>query len=232
MWAAGAVLLGSCWRRNRRRLPQSLTAAGTADPRRAGAAVRRARLAPVPPLDGSPPADAPRPPPTTCGPPRTAATRCVYEGRVFTARVAVDGTVKFSAGDRPPLLVAPVLSGAVDNGRPSLQSTLSAAFAARSDRGRDDKVVDESFLIIPNITRYRPDPREGSRARSTRPLPLEPPGGRPDRRAHAGLAGQDPHRLEKARFLTATSELRIRRAAHAQASRLREAAAELPQRLE
>jgi hypothetical protein len=45
------------------------------------------------------------------------------------------------------------------------------------------------------------------------------------------FAGQDPYRYQKARFLTATHEMRVRMAAHAHAQDLAQSRADLPGRL-
>jgi hypothetical protein len=158
----------------------------------------------------------------------------VYDGPLFSARIGVDGTVKFGPR-RPeqPLWWPPFFPVPVDNGRPSLQSTLSSLVRRKKQpKVEADKVVDESFLLIPNTTRYRPDPREGSRAFFQPALPVGGSGLGDLTDALTQVAGQDPHRLEKARFLAATRDLRVRRAARAQSRWIREAAAQLPQRLE
>ncbi len=182
----------------------------------------------------APPADAPPPSAYDLRPAKNGSDTLVYEGPRFTARVSVDGTVTFSAAKPAhPFWWPPFFPVAVDNGRPSLQSTLSSVLRGKKrPTVETDKVVDESFLIIPNVTRYRPDPREGSRA-SFQVMPLLGNASKEVDLTDAlmGLSGQDPYRIEKARFLTATRELRIRRAAHAHAVWIREATAELPKRL-
>jgi hypothetical protein len=209
----------------------------------AGAAVPA--LVPPPPGPPPPPARSRAPALLTAPPPdaptgydlRPAKDRSgdlLYDGPLFSARVGVDGTVKFGPR-RPahPLWWPPFFPVPIDNGRPSLQSTLSAALKGKKQpKVESDKVVDESFLIIPNTTRYRPDPREGSRASFQPIIPYGASGHGDLTDALTQISGQDPHRLEKARFLAATSDLRVRRAARAQAQWIREAAAELPQRLE
>jgi hypothetical protein len=158
----------------------------------------------------------------------------VYDGPLFSARIGIDGAVKFGPRRREqPLWWPPFFPVPVDNGRPSLQSTLSSLVRGKKQpKVERDKVVDESFLIIPNTTRYRPDPREGSRAYFQPVLPFGGSGGGDLTDALTQVAGQDPHRLEKARFLAGTRELRVRRAARAQSQWIREASADLPERLE
>jgi hypothetical protein len=200
---------------------------------------------PAPPQAPSRPAAPPRAPALLTAPAPDATTGydlrpakdrsgdLLYDGPLFSARVGVDGTVKFGPRrSNQPLWWPPFLPVPIDNGRPSLQSTLSSALKGKKQpKVETDKVVDESFLIIPNTTRYRPDPREGSRASFQPLIPYGASGHGDLTDALTQVGGQDPHRLEKARFLTATRDLRVRRAARAQAQWIREAAAELPQRL-
>jgi hypothetical protein len=216
-----------------------------------GAALVGALLLGVAGADGgalAPPSPSPAPSLTAAPPPgpggfelhraKDGSDDLTYDGPVFSARIGADGTVTFGPHRAPPIwslpsLLSPIWPVPVDNGRPSLQSTLSAALRHKKPPAVErDKVVDESFLVIPNVSTYRPDPREGSRA-SFQVLPIAG--------ATVGgdvtdtimtLSGQDPYRIEKARFLTATRELRVRRAARAHAARIRAATTELPARLE
>jgi hypothetical protein len=206
--------------------PLAPAPAGPAPPARAAARPQ------APPLVTAPAADA------TTGydlrPTNDRSGDLLYEGPFFSARVGVDGTVKFGGRHSgQPLWWPPFFPVPIDNGRPSLQSTLSAALGGKKQpKVETDKVVDESFLIIPNTTRYRPDAREGSRVSFTPLIPFGASGYGDLTDALTQVAGEDPHRLEKARFLAATRDLRVRRAARAQAQWIREAAADLPRRLE
>jgi hypothetical protein len=211
----------------------------TAPPPAAGASPGPA-TAPTPAPPAAPPliAAPPSPPALTGYDLRRAkdgSGDLVYEGPRFSARVAPDGAVKFGKG-RPehPFWWPPFLPERVDNGRPSLQSTLSAALRRNKQPPvESDKIVDESFLIIPNVSRYRPDPREGSRATFTPRLAMVGAGLEIDLTDTLMLlSGQDPYRIEKARFLVATRDLRVRRAAQAYALSLREATTALPARLQ
>src|SRR4029079_7712075 len=107
----------------------------------AGAAVPA--LVPPPPGPPPPPARSPAPALLTAPPPdaptgydlRPAKDRSgdlLYDGPLFSARVGVDGTVKFGPR-RPeqPFWWPPFFPVPVDNGRPSLQSTLSAALKGK-----------------------------------------------------------------------------------------------------
>lgn len=197
------------------------------------------------------------PPPPTTGPPTTLETPAgrepsaryelrpakdgsgdlLYDGRTWSARVSTDGSVAFSdrrasdVGFLPPWLPAPV-----DNGVPSLQSTVTSLLRRKKvPQPRPVPPPDDSFLIIPNVTPYRPDPREACRECNDihfAPM-LAGAGGHFDLGDELSRFGrQDPHRLEKARFLGATRALRIRMAVAAHAFWIRRATAELPSRLE
>jgi hypothetical protein len=149
----------------------------------------------------------------------------------------MDGSVTFSdrrASDMsflPPWLPAPV-----DNGVPSLQSTVTSLLRRKKvPQPRKVPPPDDSFLIIPNVTPYRPDPREACRECNDIHFAPTLAGatGRFDLADElTRFAGRDPNRLEKARFLGATRELRIRMAVAAHAFWIRRATAELPARLE
>ena len=194
----------------------------------------------TPPSAAQPLIAAPASPPPPTGydlrPAKDGSGDLVYAGPRFSARVATDGTVKFGKGRSDhPFWWPSFLPVPVDNGRPSLQSTLSSALRGKKQpKVESDKVVDESFLIVPLVTRYRPDPREGTRTRFE--FDAVPVLG-----ASAGVdltdklmlfSGQDPYRIEKARFLAATSDLRVRRAVEALAASIRAATASLPQQVE
>jgi hypothetical protein len=156
----------------------------------------------------------------------------VYESKPFVARVAVDGTVTFRDNRVSDFtFMPPWLPVRVANGMPSLQNTiLSLLQRRRPPVPEPETTVDESFLIIPNVSRYRPDPREACRNCEIRPslLPLNATGNYDVTEDLMLFSGQDPHRLEKARFLTATREMRVQMALAAQTKWRRAAAADLP----
>lgn len=169
-------------------------------------------------------------------PAKDGSGELTYDGAAFAARISVDGGVSFH--DRrvrdlsalPPFLPAPVA-----NGVPSLQATLSSVLRGKKAPAvQPDVTPDESFLIIPMVSRYRPDPREGCRTCDFSPylMPFNVTGKADLTDALTRLSGQDPNRLEKARFLTATRELRVRMAARAHAVWVRQASANLPARLD
>jgi len=160
----------------------------------------------------------------------------IYDAPSFVARVAVDGGVTFhdkglKLSFWPPFL--PVRRATP--GVPSLQSTLSALARGRKPRASEGEPPDDSFLIIPNVTPYRPDPREGCPscgAFQPLVLPANVTGKLDLTEELMRFSGSDPHRIEKARFLSATRERRIRMAVAAHADWVRRATAELPARLE
>jgi hypothetical protein len=158
----------------------------------------------------------------------------VYEESSFVARVAVDGVVSFRDKGRklsfwPPFL--PVKRATP--GVPSLQASLSALARGRKPHAAEGDPPDDSFLIIPNVTPYRPDPREGCPSCTFQPLvlPANVTGQLDLTEELIRFSGGDPHRIEKARFLTATRERRIRMAVAAHADWVRRATVELPARL-
>jgi hypothetical protein len=168
---------------------------------------------------------------------RTASGELVYDGRQFSARIATDGTVAFRdhwVSDftlLPPWLP---MRGKVGP-TPSLQEILMSRLQHQSpERDKPPEQPPESKLIIPLMTPYRPDPREGCRECElrVRALPLNA-GGNLDLSDELLLfSGQDPHRFEKAQFLAETREVRIHLAVNAHASRVRAALANLPGVLE
>jgi hypothetical protein len=189
-------------------------------------------------LEAPPPHPRPESAPTyELRPTKDGSGDLLYDGRTWSARVSTDGSVTFSdrrasdVGFLPPWLPAPVY-----NGVPSLQSTVTSLLRRKkAPQPRPAPPPDDSFLVIPNVTPYRPDPREA--CRECNDIHFDPMlvggGGHFDLADELGrFAGHDPHRLEKARFLGATRELRIRMAVAAHALWIRRATAELPGRLE
>jgi hypothetical protein len=168
----------------------------------------------------------------------------LYESPAFVARVARDGSVVFR--DKRfslslwPRFFRPRVFGPPVMGVPSLQSFLR-------DGGRPNRIppelADESTtaygagLPIPTTTPLRPDPREA--CRYPRPcffdavVTVVSVTGTFDLTDELmRLAGHDPYRHAKARFLAATRELRARLAARAHADDIRDSGAELPVRLQ
>jgi hypothetical protein len=206
---------------------------------------------PVPTLVAPPPEPAPPPPPKAppsllapVGPPQAAPVErydlrpakdgsgdLVYESKPFTARVAPDGTVSFKdhrVSDftwRPPWLPVPV-----HNGITSVADTVGSLVERRKPpKPETGTEPDESFLVIPKVSRYRPDPREDCRGCDLPPLIIAASAsGKYDLTEDLQrFSGHDPHRMQKARFLAATRDARIKMAVKANAERVREAAADL-----
>ena len=159
----------------------------------------------------------------------------VYDGSKFTARVAPDGTVSFRDKRVTDLRWLPFLPKRATLGVPSLQSSLQGL----RRRGRppappppDDRLPPpETTQLIPEASRYRPDPREGCReckAIHFDSLPLNLSGRLDLTDELARMNGTDPHRYEKARFLVATRDQRVAMAVKTHATNVHRAAAELP----
>ena len=170
----------------------------------------------------------------------------VYEASGFHARVARDGTVRFR--DRHvtnlnflPFLPVPGARPAV----PSLQETLRGLGGRRrADPNAPpnaplppaDPIGNETLTPSTTFSRYRPDPREICRYPNPcfidAPVTLLTVTGTLDITDELmRLAHEDPYRFQKARFLTATREMRIRMAGRAHAEDVVRSGAELPRRL-
>ena len=166
----------------------------------------------------------------------------VYEGRGFTARVARDGSVRFT--DKGITGASPLgfLPMRVDMPVPSLQSTVRALRAGHNPPPAPPSELDqgeappETKQLIPEVSRYHVDAREGCRLCTTGFFELAVPinwFGRFDLSDElTRFSGQDPFRQQKAVFLVATRDQRIQMAARAHAADLRRANSELPGRLQ
>ena len=210
--------------------PEVVTPVAPAKPKAEGAATPRL-LAPLP---------APRPEAgdeIVLRPARDGSGDLVYDAPGFRARVATDGTVKFEEKRITDLTALPFLPMRVFFGVPSLQSSVVSLLMGRSPPPPPEPDTrgppPETTQLIPEVTRYRPDPREGSRIHTAAAPALIAPFGRFDVTDElARMNGQDPRRFEKANFLAATRERRIKMAAKAHAENVRRATSQLPQRLE
>jgi hypothetical protein len=167
----------------------------------------------------------------------------LYDAPGFTARVARDGSVTFH--DKVFALSALSLFGprvlrTPAMGAPSLQSLLRDGPSREPPPTpavqQDTAGSYGSHLPIPTTTPYRPDPREA--CVYPRPCFFDAPVVLVSATISLDLtdqllrlAGQDPYRYAKGRFLAGTSELRTRLAARAAADDVRESRAELPGRL-
>lgn len=160
----------------------------------------------------------------------------LYDGAGFSARVGQDGSVTFGERKLSMLgLLEPLLPKAGPRNVPSLFTTINALARKRDIPQADDMAqTDDKYLIIPNQTRYRPDPREACRA-CERPVDVLLPSaaGRFDVTDElVRFSHQDPHRYQKAQFLAATRERRVEMAVKTHAQNLRRALADLPASLE
>lgn len=166
----------------------------------------------------------------------------LYESAAFTARIARDGSVAFE--DHRLRLLSP---GALWRPRPgprnvpSLQQALTALARGNpvpqvNPKGQTFPTapIDEAELLLPYVSRYRPDPMELCRSCPVpRPAPWLTVAGRFDLTDELmRFSAQDPYRYGKAKFLAATRELRIERAAKFHAANVRRALAELPAMLQ
>jgi hypothetical protein len=169
----------------------------------------------------------------------------VYDAPGFTARIARDGSVSFHDKHLTLSLLLPLplrsrTARTTPTSRvPSLESIIRGhgqPVPPPPDLGDESSITYGSRLPIPSVTPYRPDPREACRYPD------------PCFFAAAGvwvsvkgefdltdevmrLAGHDPYRYAKARFLAGTREMRSRLAARAHADDLRRSMADLPGRL-
>lgn len=166
----------------------------------------------------------------------------VYEASGFYARVARDGAVRFRDRHVTNFKFLPFLPLAGPGpGVPSLQDML------RGLRGRrrgdpsappnaappSDPIANETLRPSTTFSRYRPDPREicsyPNPCFPFAPLTLVTVTGTLDISDELmRLAHEDPYRFQKARFLTATREMRIRMAGHAHSEDIARSGAELP----
>lgn len=163
-----------------------------------------------------------------------------YDGGAFTARVHRDGSVVFD-DHHLRLTLLPLLFGF---GRPpkppvpSLEQVIrqrltrsSPTPASTADSGQSS-IEYGVRLPIPEVTPYRPDPREACRYPSdcffhAQTVLVTVIGSIDLTDELMRVGGQDPYRYEKARFLAETRELRARMAARAHADDLRRSAREL-----
>jgi hypothetical protein len=163
-----------------------------------------------------------------------------YDAPGFTARVARDGSVSFRDKHVSSVSLFPWLPRAGAQGVPTLEGILRGLGArahakAVSSDSREDPPIDASEASR-HVSRFRPDTREICRYPSPcfgdAPMFLLGLAGRIDITDELmRIAGQDPYRYQKARFLGATRELRIVMAGRAHAADVRRSSDELPVRL-
>ncbi|HEY6476438.1 MAG TPA: hypothetical protein VI456_07625 [Polyangia bacterium] len=213
-------------------------AAGAADPGAASQTPRRSLLAPI----GSKPTLAAA---HDYELRRVPGGDLVYEASGFTARIARDGSVSFHDKHLTLSLLLPFiprargLRGPIPS-VPSLEAIIRGHGKVPPPPPPD--VVEESSvaygarLPVPSVTPYRPDPREAcgypDACVFAAPLVFVSVNGTFDLTDELmRLAGEDPYRFAKARFLAGTRDLRVRLAARAHAEDLRSSLVDLPSRL-
>jgi len=164
----------------------------------------------------------------------------LYEGNCFSARVAPDGGATFKDKRVPGLTAFPWLPMKTRMPVPSLQSSLLQLFGGPRVGPPPPSELDEGLAppetkqVIPEVSRYRPDPRENCRnctVFNELVVPFQG-GGRFDVADEiTRFSGKDPNRFQKAAFLAATHEQRIQMAVKTHGDYIRRASAELPGRL-
>ena len=161
----------------------------------------------------------------------------LYETPAFSARIAPDGTVAFADKRLPGLSIIPYLPSREPMPVPSLQSSLVSLLKGRKPppppRINDSLPPPETTQLIPDVSRYRPDPREDC---GMCQAPYTPAlfsgfvrGDITDELER--FSGKDPNRYQKAVFLAATYDRRVDMAAKVHAQNVRRADRELPGRL-
>jgi hypothetical protein len=223
------------------------------------AAPRRLLIAPMPPPAATPrsllqapaPGGLAEPPPDGYRLQRASdgSGDLTYETAGFRARIARDGSVTFRdrhVTDLTLLSILPLpLSGhaALRPSVPSLQDVILGLARKKPPPTTPlppgvpfDPTPNETMYPSTTVSRFRPDTREACRYPS--PCFFEAAvimigvSGKFDATDELmRLAGQDPYRYQKARFLTATREMRIRMAGRAHAEDVARSGADLPPRL-
>ena len=169
-----------------------------------------------------------------------------YKASAFEARIHRDGSVSFRDKTFEVSLLPPWLPMRTGVRGPTLQGLLRNVFVGRpgarsgapsSPRGDASDPPVETRAIIPAVTSYRPDPREACHYPNAcffeaSVMVLGISGTFDLTEALMRLNGNDPYRVEKARFLAHTSELRVRLAARAHGDDVRKATASLRAELE
>jgi hypothetical protein len=169
----------------------------------------------------------------------------IYEASGFYANVARDGAVRFRDRHVTNFRILPFLPITGPRyGVPSLEDVVRRLGGRRRggpnappDAPASDPIANETLSPSTTFSRFRPDPREICRYPSPcfaeAPVTLITVTGTLDLTDELmRLAHEDPYRFQKARFLTATRELRIRMAGRAHAEDVARSRAELPRRLE
>jgi len=161
----------------------------------------------------------------------------VYEATSFTARIARDGTVTFAEKRLTGLSAWPILPSRTTYAVPSLQSSLKMLLQGKKAKAPpvdDRRPPPETTSVIPQVSRYLADPREGCRNCSQDyPPALVSAFGRFDVADEMErFSGKDPNRYQKAVFLASTHDRRMEMAVRTHVDYVRRASAELPARLQ
>jgi hypothetical protein len=165
-----------------------------------------------------------------------------YQASGFEARIHGDGSVSFRDKTIGSLSLPwlPLRTGVRG---PTVQGLLKNLFVVRPVSrtgipapGEASGPPVETRAVIPAVTPYRPDPREACRYPNCffdgKVMLLGITGTFDLTDILMRLNGKDPYRVEKARFLAHTSELRVRLAARAHGDDVRKASASLRAELE
>jgi hypothetical protein len=165
----------------------------------------------------------------------------VYEATSFTARVAPDGSVRFTDKRATGLTPIPWWPMKTMMPVPSLQSSLKNLLKEKSPPPQSPTEIDVGLAppvtkqLIPEVSQYRPDAREGCRqcaAFNEVAVPFLGFGRADLTDELTRFSGQDPYRQQKAMFLASTRDERISMAVRMHAANIRRANAELPPRLQ
>ncbi|HET6283277.1 MAG TPA: hypothetical protein VFH73_20135 [Polyangia bacterium] len=162
----------------------------------------------------------------------------LYDATAFSARISRDGSVRLRDKNVTVLSLLPFWPGPPPPGVPTLEGVIRAwgRKAPRPPPSTHDSTLDDPLVAANTTSRYRPDARDACQyprscffAASV--VLVGVTFGLDVSDAITRFHGQDPYRYQKARFLTATSELRARMAGRAHAEDLQRSAADLPRRL-
>jgi hypothetical protein len=166
----------------------------------------------------------------------------LYETSGFTARVAPDGSVAFKDKRISGLTQFPWFPMKAPMAVPSLQASLTNLLKGRGPPAPPPSELDQGLAppetkqVIPEVSRYLADPREGCRAPCSNfmdlVLPVQVLGRFDVSDELTRFSGQDPSRFQKATFLAATRDRRLQMAVKTHAANIRRADAELPIQLQ
>jgi hypothetical protein len=212
--------------------------------------------APAPPAASAPPAATSGPPLLEPAPRRTEPERSerielkeskdgsgdlVYEATSFIARIAPDGSVRFTDKATTGKTPIPWWPMKTMMPVPSLQSSLKNLIKGKSPPPQSPTEEDVGLAppvtkqLIPEVSRYRPDAREGCRqcaAFNELAVPIQGFGRYDLTDELTRFSGKDPYRQQKAMFLASTRDRRIEMAVRTHAVYVRSANSELPGRLQ